>query len=90
ITLVNTAEADQQIFQAVVNSNVNAIAASFPIAAFGKDSSSVVIDVSDFFKGDNQSVSINPAIKRRYGLTALAQDRSFISKISTYPINTEI
>ncbi|MFX5825215.1 DUF5117 domain-containing protein, partial [Acinetobacter baumannii] len=39
---------------------------------------------------DNQSVSINPAIKRRYGLTALAQDRSFISKISTYPINTEI
>ncbi|MDD2791954.1 MAG: zinc-dependent metalloprotease [Sediminibacterium sp.] len=90
ITLVNTADADQKIYQAVTNSNVNAIAASFPVAAFGKDSASVVIDVTEFFKGDNQAVSIRPASKRRYNLTALAPDRSFIAKISTYPINTEI
>jgi Met-zincin/Domain of unknown function (DUF5117)/Domain of unknown function (DUF5118) len=90
ITLVNTASPDQQIYKAVTNSNLNAIAASFPIAAFGKDSTSAIIDVSDFFKGDNQAVSISPSSKRRLNLTALAQDRSFISKINTFPINTEI
>lgn len=90
VTLVNVAEEDQQIFKAVSNSNVNAIAAAFPIAAFGKDSTSSVIDVSEFFKGDNQAVSINARAKRNYSLNALAQDRSYIAKISTYPINTEI
>lgn len=90
ITLVNTANADQQIYKAVTNSNLNAIAAAFPIAAFGKDSTSVIIDVSDFFKGDNQVVSISPNAKRRYNFSALAPDRSYIAKISTFPINTEI
>ncbi len=90
ITLVNTADSAQDIYKAVTNSNLNAIAAAFPIAAFGKDSSSSIIDVSDFFKGDNQVVSLNPVFKRAYNLSALAPDRSYISRISTYPINTEI
>lgn len=90
ITLVNQAEENQDIYKAVTNSNLNAIAAAFPIAAFGKDSASIVIDVSDFFKGDNQAVSIDPRTKRSYNLSVLTQDRSYISKISTYPINTEI
>ena len=90
ITLINTADSTQQIYRAVTNSNLNAIAAAFPVAAYGKDSASVVIEVTDFFKGDNQAVSINPRSKRSYNLTALAADRSYISKISTFPINTEI
>lgn len=90
ITLVNQAEENQDIYKAVTNSNLNAIASAFPIAAFGKDSSGVVIDVTEFFKGDNQAVSINPNTKRRYSLSVLAQDRSYVAKISTYPINTEI
>lgn len=90
VTLVNKAEENQDIYKAVTNSNLNAIASAFPVASLGKDSTGVVIDVSAFFSGDNQAVSINPNIKRRYNLTALAQDRSYISKISTYPINTEI
>ncbi|MDP3392258.1 zinc-dependent metalloprotease [Sediminibacterium sp.] len=90
ITLINQAQENQDIYKAVTNSNLNAIASAFPIAAFGKDSASIVIDVSDFFKGDNQAVSINPNIKRRYSLSVLAQDRSYVAKISTFPINTEI
>ena len=61
ITLVNVADTSQAIYKAVNNSNLNAIAAAFPIAAYTKDSSSVVIDVTDFFKGDNQVVSMSPA-----------------------------
>ena len=90
ITLVNAADPKDDIYQAVTNSNLNAIAAAFPIAAFGKDSASVVLDVTDYFKGDNQVVSINAGIKRSLGLGPIAADRSFIQKISTYPINTEI
>lgn len=90
ITLVNAADPKEDIYKAVTNSNLNAIASSFPIAAFGKDSASVVIDVTDYFKGDNQVVSINPNVKRSLGLTMIAADRSYIERISTYPINTEI
>lgn len=90
ITLISTADSTNDIYRAVTNSNVNAIAQSFPIAAFSKDSSGYVIDVTDFFKGDNQAVNMSANTKRRYNLAALAADRSFIQKISTYPINTEI
>ncbi|MBC7720635.1 MAG: zinc-dependent metalloprotease [Pedobacter sp.] len=90
ITLVSTADSTNDIYKAVTNSNVNSIAQAFPIAAFSKDSSGSIIDVTDFFKGDNQPVSINANAKRRYSLSILAGDRSFIQKISTFPINTEV
>ncbi len=90
ITLINAADPKDDIYKAVTNSNLNAIAAAFPIAAYGKDSASVVLDVTDYFKGDNQVVSINANIKRSFGLGPISADRSYIQKISTYPINTEI
>lgn len=90
ITLVNIADSTEQIYKAVSNSNLNAIAAAFPIAAFGKDSTSTLIDVTEFFKGDNQVVSVNAITKRAFNLTMLASDRSYIQKINTYPVNTEI
>lgn len=90
ITLVNVADTSHAIYRAVTNSSLNAIAAAFPVAAYSKDSSSVVIDVTDFFKGDNQVVSVSPAAKRAFSLSAIAPDRSYIQSISSYPINTEI
>lgn len=90
ITLVNVADTSNAIYKAVSNSNLNAIAAAFPIAAYSKDSSGVVIDVTDFFKGDNQVVSVNPSAKRSLNLSSLAFDRSYIQNISSFPLNTEI
>lgn len=90
ITLVNAADPKDDIYKAVNNSNLNAITAAFPIAAFSRDSAAVVIEVTDFFKGDNQVVSINSGVKRNLGLAQLATDRSFIQKIGAYPINIEI
>ncbi|MBY0347546.1 MAG: zinc-dependent metalloprotease [Hydrotalea flava] len=90
ITLINYADSTNEISKAVANSNLNPIAAAFPIAAYGKDSASSVIDVTDFFKGDNQAVNLTPAIKRRLSLSMLASDRSYIESIHTYPINIEI
>jgi hypothetical protein len=90
VTLISTADSTTSISRAVKNSYLDPIAAAFPIAAFGKDSGSVVIEVTDFFKGDNQIVSLDPNDKRQFGLGALAADRSYIQSINTYPINTEI
>ncbi len=91
VTVVNMAtDSTQPISQAVRNSNVDPIAAAFDIRAYGKDSQSVVIDVSDFFKGDNQPVSLNPAVKKRYNLNGIAVDRSYIQSIHSYPLNTEV
>ncbi len=94
ITLISYADSTNVISNAVSNSNVNPIAAAFSIAAYGKDSAtntaSSVIDVTDFFKGDNQVVSINPMRKKSFNITSIASDRSFIESIHTYPINTEI
>ena len=91
VTLISVAkDSTEPIFRAVRNSYVDPIAAAFDIKAYGHDSSSVVIDVTDFFKGDNQVVSIDPGNKRRFNLGGLASDRSYIERISTYPINTEI
>jgi hypothetical protein len=90
IALMSMADSTTTISRAVKNSYLDPIAAAFPIAAFGKDSASVVIEVTDFFKGDNQIVSLDPADKRAFNLTALAADRSYIQSINTYPINTEI
>lgn len=90
VTTISVADSTTEIFKAVTNSNMHPIAEAFDIKAFGKDSGSVVIDVSDFFKGDNQPVSLGPATKRRFNLSGQIADRSYISSISTFPINTEV
>lgn len=77
------------ISQAVRNSNVEPIAAAFDVRAIRKDSSTV-IDVTDFFRNDNQVVSLPPAMKARYRILAAAADRSFIQTVKSYPINTEV
>jgi len=91
VTVVNIAQdSTQPIATAVRNSNLDPIAAAFDIKAYGKDSASVVIDVTDFFKGDNLPVSLSASIKRRFSLGGISTDRSYIVSIHTFPINTEV
>ena len=87
---VNVASDSLPIFQAVKNSNVEPIAAAFDLKSFWKDSTGAVIDVTDFFKGDNQIVSLSSAQKKAYNLSAPSSDRSYINYIKTFPINTEV
>ncbi|MFI5202995.1 MAG: zinc-dependent metalloprotease [Flavobacteriales bacterium] len=89
IYIIASADSTKPMFQAVKNSNSDPIIAAFDIKAIKKDSCTV-IDVTDFFTGDNQCFSLPPETKQRFKLTMLEKDRSYISKISTFPINTEI
>ncbi len=90
VTVISVADSSNEIYKAVTNSNLDPIAESFDIKAFGKDSSTVVIDVTDFFKGDNQPVSLGAYTKRRFNLSSQVSDRSYIQNINSYPINTEV
>ncbi len=90
VTLISMADSTNNISKAVSNSYLDPIGAAFDIKAFGKDSTSTVIEVTDFFKGDNQIVSVDPNLKKNFNLTSIASDRSYVQSINTFPINTEI
>ncbi len=90
VTLISKADSTQTIAKAVKNSYLDPIVASFDIKAYGKDSSSSIIDVTDFFKGDNQAVSLSSFEKRNFNLSSLASDRSYVESIKAYPINIEV
>ena len=87
---INTSpDSTKPIQQAVRNSNLEPIAAAFEIKSIRKDTS-VVINVTDFFKGDNQLIALDPSTKRQFNLTTLQADRSYIQSIKSFPINTEV
>ncbi len=90
VTLISKADSSQTIAKAVKSSYLDPIVASFDIKALGKDSTSNIIDVTDFFKGDNQAVSLTSSEKRSFSLSGLASDRSYIESIKSYPINMEV
>jgi hypothetical protein len=90
LNMIASPDSTKPIYQAVRNSNVDPIAASFDIKAFNRDTSGVVIDVTDFFKGDNIIVSLPPVFKRQFSLSGLASDRSYIETIRSFNDNTEI
>ena len=90
ITVISVADSTQPIYKAVTNSNVDPIAAAMEVKALSRDSLGVVLDITDFFKGDNLPVSLNSGAKRRLNLGGIASDRSYIESIRSYPINTEV
>ncbi len=79
----------QPIYKAVRNSNVDPIAAAFDIKAIRKDTS-VVIEVTDFFKDNSAVFGIPPLALQRYNIADLQKDRSYIEHIRSYPINIEV
>ncbi len=79
------------IARSVSQNNFAPILASFPIAAFGKDNTSCVIDVTDFFSGDTPALSgLSAAQRRTYGVRRFDAARSYLSDIRAFPINVEV
>lgn len=86
-----TNDSASPIFQSVDNSNAAPIAGVFDIKAINKgEVKAYVIDVTAIFEGDEHLFSLSSLDKQRFNLTALEKDKSYIERISTYPINTEI
>lgn len=77
------------VHEAVVNSNFEPIMHMFPIKAFGKDSSSVVINVTKLFSTDIKALGLPAWTRKQYKISRLDADRSYIEKVNSYPINVE-
>ncbi|MEP7268196.1 MAG: zinc-dependent metalloprotease [Saprospiraceae bacterium] len=89
-TLVNmSTDTTAPMYKAVLNSNVDPIAAAFEIKSIRKDTS-YLIDVTDYFMSDAPIISYNNAIKQQYRMGALQADKSYLQSIKPYPINIEI
>ena len=90
VAFINVSDdANAPIYKAVRNSNLDPIAMAFDVKAVRKDTS-VVIEVTDFFKSDNTVISMSPIVRQAYKLTMLQNDRTYIQSIKSFPINTEI
>ena len=87
---VSIVDSTDMISKAVASSNLNPILAAFPIKAKSKDSSGVVIDVTDFLISESPLLSLVGEDKKAYGLGAQAADRSYIESVKSFPINTEV
>lgn len=84
------AEQNTDMYQSVKNSNLSTILASFDIKAYNKDTTGVVIDVTDFYNGDIMAIGASDALRKAYKTTVYDGTRSYIDTVKTYPLNIEV
>lgn len=84
------ADSTSDMYQSVKNSNLSTILASFEIKAYNKDTTGVVIDVTDFYNGDVVAIGATDALRKAYKASALDAGRSYVDTIKTFPINIEV
>ena len=87
---VQQADSTHNIYTAVANSSANPIIASFNVIGRNPKTKSQLIDVTDFFKQDNNITSFSSSFKISQKLGNAALDRSYVEDVRPYPINVEI
>lgn len=91
ISFAAVADDSLPISISVRNNNYAPILAAFPIQAFSRDSTSYVLDVTDFFGGDTPGISgLSAAQRRTYGVRRFDPARSYVSSVRSFPINVEV
>jgi hypothetical protein len=91
ISVDSYADEETPIAKSVAQNNFAPILASLPIAAFGKENASAVVDVTDFFAGDTPALSgLSTTQRRTFGVQRFDTARSFVSDIRSFPTNVEV
>ena len=78
------------VHEAVVNSNFEPVLFSFPIKAFNKDTTAVVIDATSLFSTDVKPLGFPEFYRSRYKISRMDKTRSYIDRVSSYPENIEV
>lgn len=86
----NVAGKETDMFEAVRNSNLDAVLSSFDIKAINSDSSSVVIDVTELYSKDVQSLGLPPRLRTLYKITTMDDTRTYVDTIKSFPLNIEV
>lgn len=87
---VYSKDTTKPMYRTVQNSNIQPIAAAFDVKAYGKDSTSSVIEMTDYIGSDNDILYFASYAKSALRIGAMQADKSYIVDVKTYPINTEI
>ncbi len=82
------------IHEAVKNSNFEPVLHAFAIKAFNKDidnqsNNTTVIEVTDLFKKDVKALGFPDQKRKKYKISKLDDNRSYIDTIRSYPLNIE-
>ncbi|NBW28229.1 MAG: DUF5117 domain-containing protein [Flavobacteriaceae bacterium] len=92
--VIMSPDEDKPLAKAVKNSSLDPIIGNYEVLAYKKDSegkiTGFVVDLTSTFDGDVQTFSLDPIKKQMLNIQTFQKDKSYISKISTFPINTEI
>ncbi len=91
VSYSNIAEDSLPINISVQNNNYAPVIMAFPIEAFSPDSSAAVIAVTELFISDVQAISgLSKRLRKQYEVRNLDKDRSFISRMASFPENVEV
>ncbi|MGB5941693.1 MAG: zinc-dependent metalloprotease [Leeuwenhoekiella sp.] len=91
ISFESQSDSTSPIYKSVEANNFAPILFSAPIETIGKDSTSVVIEVTDLFTNDIMAINgISPRLKKQYSVRRLDSKRSFIESANSYPTNIEV
>jgi len=86
----STDTTENGMFRAVLKSNLEPIAAVFPVKAYNKAARSTVIDVTDILNNENEIFHFGPQVKTALKIGAIQPDKSFITSLKAFPMNIEI
>ncbi|MGH7533832.1 MAG: DUF5117 domain-containing protein, partial [Gemmatimonadales bacterium] len=86
----NVAADSMPMALAVRNSNYGPIVGAFEIAAWNKDSSNAVIDVSGLYSKDVPFLGLSKDTRDQYKITRLDESRTFIKWMHVFPTNIEV
>ena len=88
----NVAADSLPVHEAVVNSNFEPVLFSFDIKAINKKDSlnpATVIEIDPLFTKDVKALGFPDRFRKRYKVTRMDGDRSYIESIKSYPLNIE-
>ena len=87
----SVASEEDPIYESVKNNNIEPIVYNFKIETMKDDSSSFVIEVSDFFTSDIPMIgALYDRQRRNFKIKRLDSKRSMINSIKAYPENVEV
>ena len=85
------ANEEDPIYESVKNNNFEPIVMAFDIKAFGKDSTSYVIDVEPLFTTDVELIGpINETQRKAFGIRGIDSKRSYVNTMKSFPKNVEV
>ncbi len=86
----STDSSENGMYKAVQNSNLSPIMATFDIKSYSPDSSSLLLDLTDYINSDNELFYFSGQQRRSYNLGSMQDDKSYIQKVAAFPQNLEI